>query len=86
MKPDSTESLWADLEANCHLRSAQVIIRRAIVRRTIRVVHAPGDRIRILPVNGTSRVQESEDPTAVEPGLNGHRSSVPLVPIERITR
>ena len=78
-------SLWADLEANCRRRSAQVIIRREILRGTIRVVPSPSDGIRIFPVTGTSWVQESEHPRTVEPGFNGHRSIAPALPIERTT-
>jgi hypothetical protein len=49
MTPHVKPASWSDLEANAHFIGVQEIIRREIVRGTIRVIPAPDSGIRIIP-------------------------------------
>jgi hypothetical protein len=80
---ESEISQWGALQAKAHLPEVQAIIRREIFRGTIRVVPAPGGRIRIIPTDGCT----AEEPEPVPRALHEHGQptrSKPALHIERI--
>jgi hypothetical protein len=52
MTPHEQAAGWCMLGANAHLKEIQEVIRREIAKGRIRVITAPNDGIRIIPMDG----------------------------------
>jgi hypothetical protein len=85
MKPEFAGSRWETLQSEAHLPEIQAIIRREILRGTIRVTPAPGGGIRIIRTSGISPVVEPEPFAAVGLGIDEHPRREPVLRIERIS-
>jgi hypothetical protein len=85
MRPESAGSRWETLQAKAHLPEAQAIIRREIVRGTIRVIPAPSGGIRIIPASGANPVEVPKPFASVSLGLDENHRRAPVFRIERMT-
>jgi hypothetical protein len=81
--PEFTGSGWEALQAKAHLPEVQAIIRREIARGEIRVVPAPGGKIRIIPINDDSPIEE---PAPAAAAVDEELEEVRRAPILRVRK
>ncbi len=86
MRPEQAASRWENLQLHAHVPAVQAIIRREISRGEIRVVPAPGGRIRIIRESDTGPIEEPGSPASAGLAYDHEDDRNAPIPLKRRTR